>query len=279
MILLSPAKINIGLQIIERRTDGFHNLQSVMYPVGLFDLLEIRISPRKGLPVQFSQTGILADTPTELNLCVRAYEQFADVAPLPPIELHLHKQIPVGAGLGGGSSNASTTLKGLNKLAGNPLPVSKLMELAARLGSDCPFFLQEQPMMMEGRGEILRDIPLNLDHLHLVLLYPGIKISTGEAYAGIEPSLPAKPLQDLIREPIGHWGRLVVNDFEKTLFKRYPALRRLKSELYKAGALYASMSGSGSSIYGLFPDPPALPSEVGKFEIWRGRASRHPVPI
>ncbi len=279
MILYSPAKINIGLQVIARRKDGFHDLQSVMYPVGLCDILEIRRSTNNAGPIRFGQSGILPDVSGALNLCVRAWELFNMEIPLPPVELHLHKQIPVGAGLGGGSSNASTTLKGLNMLAGNPLSGEKLMELAARLGSDCPFFLQEDPMMMEGRGELLSPISIDLEQWYLVLLFPGIHISTADAYAGIEPAIPARHLRHLIREPMENWSRTVSNDFENTAFALHPELNRLKKELYRAGAIYASLSGSGSALYGLFKETPELSPDLEVFSIWKGRAISHPVPI
>ena len=184
--------------------------------------------------------------------------------------MHLHKQIPVGAGLGGGSSNASTTLKGLNILAGNPLPDEMLHEMAATLGSDCPFFLHEGPMLMEGRGDILSSISPCLGHLYLILLFPGIHVSTAEAYAGVKPAVPNQHLQELIRQPMDRWREFVINDFEHSVFKRHPELDRLKQDLYGAGAVYASLSGSGSSLYGIFPESPDLPEELEQYLIWRG---------
>ncbi|MCK4990189.1 MAG: 4-(cytidine 5'-diphospho)-2-C-methyl-D-erythritol kinase [Bacteroidales bacterium] len=270
MILFSPAKINIGLQIIMHREDGFHNLQSIMYPVGLCDILEIRRSPDEGDSIRFSQSGIQIDPHNNKNLCIQAWELFTQEVPLPAVDLHLHKQIPVGAGLGGGSSNASTTLKGLNILAGDPLPDEMLHEMAATLGSDCPFFLHEGPMLMEGRGDILSSISPCLDHLYLILLFPGIHVSTAEAYAGVKPAVPNQHLQELIRQPMDRWREFVINDFEHSVFKRYPELDRLKQDLYGAGAVYASLSGSGSSLYGIFPESPDLPEELEQYLIWRG---------
>ena len=272
MILFSPAKINIGLQIIERRGDGFHNLQSIMYPVGLCDILEIRRSPDGGEGLKFSQSGIQIDSPNDKNLCIQAWELFTQELSLPAVDLHLHKQIPVGAGLGGGSSNASATLKGLNKLAGDPLPEEMLHELAATLGSDCPFFLHENPMMMEGRGDILSSVSLCLDHLFLVLLFPDLHISTAEAYAGVIPAVHDRNLREVIKKPMDRWRELVVNDFEHSLFERHPELDRLKQDLYRAGAVYASLSGSGSSLYGFFPEAPDLPENLERYVIWRSAA-------
>lgn len=271
MILFSPAKINIGLQIIERRKDGFHNLQSIMYPVGLSDILEIRRSSVKGEAIRFSQSGIKFGTPGETNLCVSAWEHFSREAALPPVEIHLHKQIPVGAGLGGGSSNATTTLKGLNMLAKFPLTEGILLEMSAQLGSDCPFFLHSGPMMMEGRGEILNPVSLPLDQLYLVLLFPGIHVSTADAYAGVKPVVPEADLWKLIAEPMDQWKGSVVNDFERSVFKKYPELDLLKQDLYESGALYASLSGSGSSLYGFFTRMPELPEKLEQYVIWKGR--------
>jgi len=272
MILFSPAKINIGLLVTRRREDGYHNLQSVMHPVALYDLIEIKEidSPVGG--ITFTHSGIPAGCDRNNNLCIRAYKMLAGETALPPVGLHLHKQIPPGAGLGGGSSNASTTLKWLNRLAQQPLSGERLRELAGALGSDCPFFLGEGSMMMEGRGEILRPVRLNLDHLSLVLLYPGIHISTAEAYEGVHPILPGKHLGSLIREPIDKWKELIVNDFEGPIFKSHPELNEIKQGLYEAGAIYASLSGSGSSIYGLFRELPSLPESLDCMVIWKGNA-------
>jgi len=271
MILFSPAKINIGLQIIERRKDGFHNLQSIMFPVGLSDILEIRRSRVKGEAFRFSQSGIKFLTPGETNLCVSAWEHFSREATLPPVEMHLHKQIPVGAGLGGGSSNATTTLIGLNLLAGSPLAEGKLLEMSAQLGSDCPFFLHSKPMMMEGRGEILNPVSLPLDQCYLVLLFPGIHVSTADAYDGVKPVAPEVELGELIAKPMDQWKGSVMNDFERSVFEKYPELDRLKQDLYESGALYASLSGSGSSLYGFFTRMPELPEKLERHVIWKGR--------
>ncbi len=272
MILFSPAKINIGLQIISHREDGFHNLRSVMFPIGLCDILEIHRLPDTEEKIQFSHSGIGVDSLPEKNLCVQAWDFINREVPLPPVEIHLHKKIPVGAGLGGGSSNATHTLIGLNQLAGGPLSNEKLHEMAAQLGSDCPYFLHHGPMMMEGRGEILSQVSLNLHGFFLVLLFPGIHISTAEAYAGVTPSPRDKHLRDIIAEPAVQWKKQVVNDFEQSLFVTYPELDLLKQKLYEAGAIYASMSGSGSSLYGIFSAPPVLPDVLTKHVVWEGPA-------
>jgi len=272
MILNSPAKINIGLQIIRRRPDGFHDLQSVMYPVGLKDIIEIREAEKGAAKLTFSQSGIPVVEESGKNLCEKAHEIFTGEREIPPVEIHLHKQIPVGAGLGGGSSNATICLKGLNQLTENPLPPETLHEMAASLGSDCPFFLHEHAMMMEGRGEVLSPSPVNLKDLYLVLLFPKIHISTPEAYSGVKPLLPEQHMEQLVDVPVSEWKGRVVNDFETGIFKKYPEIASLKQDLYKTGALYASLSGSGSSLYGIFPQKPGLPESVAPYVIWQGEA-------
>ena len=270
MIYFSSAKINLGLQVIEKRGDGFHNLSSLMYPVPLCDIIEISQLPGQEIPVQFSQTGITVDTDPQKNLCIKAWDLVRAERPLPDLAIHLHKQIPVGAGLGGGSSNASTILLALNALTASPISSGRLKELAEELGSDCPFFLQSGPMMMEGRGELLSPVELSLDSFYLVLLFPEIHISTAEAYSAVRPRMPDIDLRQLIEAPINRWKDRVVNDFEESIFERYPLLHSHKLGLYRAGAIYASMSGSGSSLYGIFEKPPELPEEIRKHVIWSG---------
>ena len=270
MIYFSPAKINLGLQILEKREDGFHNLSSVMYPIALCDIIEISQLPGQENHLQFTQSGITVDGDPEENLCMKAWNLIRAERPLSNLAIHLHKQIPVGAGLGGGSSNASTVLLALNALTHSPLSSDRLQELAEKLGSDCPFFLQSLPMMMEGRGEILSQVALSLNSFHLVLLFPEIHISTAEAYSLVKPRLPEMHLRQLIEAPLSLWQGRVVNDFEQRIFEKYPLLARLKQKLYRAGAVYASMSGSGSSLYGIFEKPPELPEEIRKLVIWSG---------
>jgi len=272
MIYFSPAKINLGLQILERREDGFHELRSVMYPTGLCDIIEINQLPAAKGPLRFSQSGIRFASDLDENLCVNAWELLSSERTLPNVAIHLHKQIPVGAGLGGGSSNASTTLQGLNQIAGSTVSAERLTELAAQLGSDCPFFLHNKAMMMEGRGDVLSPVRLSLDTLYLVLLFPDIHISTAEAYGGVTPAYPEVHLRELLETPNDRWKDLIKNDFEKSAFIRHPLLKELKNSLYDAGASYASMSGSGSSMYGLFNSPPELPQNIKKYVIWAGQA-------
>lgn len=270
MIYFSPAKINLGLQITGKRPDGFHNLRSLMYPIPLYDLIEISQLPGQDRPVQFTQSGISAESAPENNLCIKAWELMRSAVNLPPVAMHLHKQIPVGAGLGGGSSNASTVLKALNTLVHKPLPDELLADFAARLGSDCPFFLQAAPMMVEGRGELLSHVTISLERHYLILLFPELHISTAEAYSMVKPVKPEKHLRQLIGAPVHDWKDSLKNDFEPSLFEHYPLLHELKRSLYATGALYASVSGSGSSLYGIFENCPVLPGEIRELVTWQG---------
>lgn len=277
MILFSPAKVNIGLHITEKRPDGFHNLQSVVVPIGLCDILEFRLTDSNDPGLQFSQSGIPVDGGAGNNLCEKAHEMINTICPLPPVEIHLHKQIPVGAGLGGGSSNATTSLEGLNTLASGTLSREQLHAMAASLGSDCPFFLHRKPMMMEGRGELLSPVSVSLSSMFMVVLFPEIHISTKEAYASIHPRAPERHLRELISSPVEKWRDLIVNDFEKGIFRQYPQLEQMKQALYQSGALYASLSGSGSSLFGIYRDQPRLPASLAPYVIWKGEAGKVPV--
>ncbi|MEA3462097.1 MAG: 4-(cytidine 5'-diphospho)-2-C-methyl-D-erythritol kinase [Bacteroidota bacterium] len=272
MIYFSPAKINLGLHILRRREDGFHDLRSVMYPTALCDIIEIHQLPGETSPVRFTQSGIRFDSDPEHNLCMKAWNLLASDRELPPVAIHLHKQIPVGAGLGGGSSNASTVLRGLNLLAASPAPPEKLKEMAAQVGSDCPFFLHDMPMMMEGKGELLSPVQVSLEGKYLVLLFPDIHISTAEAYGVVSPAIPDLHLKQVIESPVHQWKNRVENDFERSAFIKHPLLESLKLGLYNAGSMYASMSGSGSSLYGIFEELPELPPEIRKYVIWKGPA-------
>jgi 4-diphosphocytidyl-2-C-methyl-D-erythritol kinase len=272
MILFSPAKINLGLHILERRKDGFHNLQSVMYPIALCDIIEIHQLPEDDIPVRFTQSGMKVETDPENNLCIKAWRLLSSEKALPNVAIHLHKQIPVGAGLGGGSSNASAILRGLNLLARSPASPERVAEIAAQLGSDCPFFLHDAPMLMESRGEKLSQVNISLRNFHLALLFPDINISTAEAYESVTPAFPKQNLRQVIHSPLNSWKELLINDFEKSIFQKYPVLQDIKSALYGAGATYASMSGSGSSLFGIFETPPGLPEDIKRYVIWKGMA-------
>lgn len=272
-IVYPNAKINLGLKVLGKREDGFHNIETIFLPVpSLTDILEIADSyilegefgrgvVRCG-KVQFKQTGIEAGNPTD-NLCVKAYNIIDEAmnGELPPVYMHLHKQIPVGAGLGGGSADASFALKALNGMYRCRLSKKRLKELSLSLGSDCPFFIDNIPMLGEGRGELLTPIDFELPRgYRLEFIFPPVFVSTADAYRGITPRdkwpeqpVDKEPLPELVKAPVSEWKNLIFNDFEQTVFAKYPTLAEYKQSLYDRGAIYASMSGSGSSMFGIFP--------------------------
>lgn len=270
MIHFAPAKINLGLHVLEKREDGYHNLQTVMVPTGLCDLLEITTTKAGGEKIRFEQTGISLEEGAGTNLCVRAWELMSSETRLPPLSIHLHKQIPVGAGLGGGSSDGTHTLTGINNLLEKQVPRDILQQMAASLGSDCPFFLHNGAMLAEGRGEILTPVNLELSGFRLVLFHPGVHISTAEAYGGIRTSTGRTDLRLFLEQPVKDWKNNVENDFEPIVFDQHPRLREIKASIYAAGASYASLSGSGSAMYGLFTSPPVLSGKLGRYKLWEG---------
>lgn len=248
MVFFPPAKINLGLHILHKRQDGFHDIDTVMMAIPLRDILEIVPSDT----FAFSSSGIPIPGESGENLCVKAYDLLKKDFDLPPVHIHLHKIIPIGAGLGGGSSDAAFTLLGLNELYKLNLTREKLEEYATQLGSDCAFFISPSPKHCTGRGEIMSDLPLTLSGKYLKLVYPHIHISTQEAYAGITPKSDSIPTLETTQLPIEKWKDALSNDFEAPLFEKYPELSAIKQSLYDEGALYAAMSGSGSCLYGVF---------------------------
>ncbi len=256
MIVYPPAKINIGLFVTEKRPDGYHNIETVFYPIPLTDTLEIELvdaSEKSG----FACSGInLPDIDSENNLCQKAYRLLDADYNLPPVNIRLHKNIPVGAGLGGGSSDAAYTLRALNTLFDLRIPDAALSEYAGRLGSDCAFFLHDGPALGTGRGEILQPISLSLAEYHILLVKPPVFVSTATAYASVNPRKSIRSLSELIVTPISDWHQIMVNDFEPSVFAEFPEIGRIKKKMYEMGAVFASMSGSGSSVYGFFKQIP-----------------------
>jgi 4-diphosphocytidyl-2-C-methyl-D-erythritol kinase len=249
MIFFPNAKINLGLNIIEKRPDGFHNIETLFVPCSEYcDILEVLYAEKFSMHLY----GIVLDGDPMDNLCVKAYRLLADIYDLPPVAIHLYKKIPVGAGLGGGSSDAAGTLILLNKMFSLELTDEVLAAHAASLGSDCPFFIYNRPMYATGRGEILSPVEIFPDDYRIELVNPDIFISTKEAYAGVTPRKPEISISEIIKRPVEEWWGLLKNDFEESLFLKYPSLAAEKEALYARGAVYASMSGSGSTLYGLF---------------------------
>jgi 4-diphosphocytidyl-2-C-methyl-D-erythritol kinase len=252
VIVFPNCKVNLGLRVLRKRTDGYHDLETVFYPLPYFDVLEI-LGPGKGnSKFSFSTTGLLVESNLN-NLCVKAYELLKkDFPGLPSVVTHLHKMIPIGAGLGGGSADAAFTLKLLNEKFGLGLTLQQLTDYALRLGSDCPFFINNKPAFATGRGDVLEQLDLDLSGYKFLLINPGIVVKTSEAFEGIKPFVPENSLKAIIGGPISTWRSGLVNDFEKSIFVQHPEIETIKNLLYENGALYASMSGSGSSVYGIF---------------------------
>ena len=267
MISYPCAKINIGLRIIRKRPDGYHELETCMVPVPWRDMLEIIESDR----FSFQSSGLAIPGDADDNLCVKAYRLLQQDFDLPPVQIHLHKIIPMGAGLGGGSSDASAVLTGLNTLFALSLDPTQLEAYAARLGSDCPFFVQARPRLAHGTGTELLDTTLDVSGTFAVLVYPNAAVTTAEAYANVVPEPSEVPLQQQLETlPPTAWKGAVVNDFERSVFPQHPELEQIKAALYEAGAFYASLSGSGSTVYGLFEEAVTLPGSFDRYTVWSG---------
>lgn len=255
MIVFPNAKINLGLRILRKREDGYHDLETIFYPIGLQDALEIiRLgTEEKTSSFPFTVSGAEIEGRLTSNLCVRAYKLLKkDFPDLPHIKMHLHKTIPSGAGLGGGSSDAAFTLLLLNKLFGLMLDREQLLRYAGELGSDCPFFIINKPCYATGRGEILEEVNIDLSPYRIVIVNPGIHIDTALAFTNVLPAIPDSSIRDIISRPVERWKDDLQNDFEKIIFARYPGIVDIKDQFYSAGAVFASMSGSGSTVYGIF---------------------------
>lgn len=262
MIVFPCAKINLGLNIVSKREDGYHNLETVFYPIPLYDALEIKYMDEKfpsDTACDLKVTGNAVDCDEQKNLVVKAYHILAADYQLQRIHTHLYKHIPSQAGLGGGSSDAAFMIRLLDERfrlnIGNP----EMERYAAQLGADCAFFIEAEPAYAEGIGDVLMpaDGPDgNLHGYYLCVVKPDVAVSTKEAYSAITPKKPAKSCRDIVRQPIETWKEELVNDFEEPIFKMHPELEAIKQKLYDQGAVYASMSGSGSALYGIFKEEP-----------------------
>jgi 4-diphosphocytidyl-2-C-methyl-D-erythritol kinase len=255
MLCFPNAKINLGLNIISRRSDGYHNIETVFCPVGLSDILEFIIdTSHKDGHATFTGTGFPADCSDVNNLCVKAYYLLSRDFRLPAVNIHLHKFIPSGAGLGGGSSDAAFMLRQLNILFELGINEDRLCDYASKLGSDCAFFIKNRPLLGYERGNKFEEIPKLPESLHIAIVNPGIHVDTGTAYSFIQPRKPLHSLKECIGLPVSEWNDFIVNDFENGMIKKYPIIGSIKNRLYENGSLFASMSGSGSSVYGLFKE-------------------------
>ena len=289
MIVFPNCKINLGLHILNKREDGYHNLETIFYPLPLRDALEIilrddgrRTTDDKTLSggkilsevegsagviersrdndVNFSSTGLQIAGDEVNNLCIKSYHLLKkDFPTLPPIQMHLHKAIPMGAGLGGGSADGAFALKLLNDKFQLGLSIQQLIDYALQLGSDCPFFIINKPCYATSRGEILESVYLDLSSYKFVIVNPGIHVNTGWAFAQLQLNNSDRPdLKQIIRQPVSTWKDQLINDFEEPVCKAHPEIANIKQQLYHAGALYTSMTGSGSTVFGIFEKEPEL---------------------
>lgn len=266
MVSFPPCKINLGLRIVSKRPDGYHDLETCFYPVPWTDVLEVIHAPE----TSFAYSGHVIPGNPDNNLCVRAYEMLRRDFGIGPVSVHLHKILPMGAGLGGGSSDGAYMLRMLNSLFNLNLPSAQLLDYAAKLGSDCAFFILDGPMIGKGRGEKLTPCDPVLKDTYAVLLKPDLHISTADAFAGIVPRRPPNSIDTVVKSDPASWKEEMHNDFEDSLFPRFPVLAETKKLLYDAGAYYASLSGSGATVYGLFKSPPAFspPASIAHWQGW-----------
>jgi len=255
MILFPNAKINIGLNILSRREDGFHNLETIFYPLAIRDALEVVEADQ----MKFTSSGLEIPGDAMDNLCLKAYYLLSKDYKLPPVHIHLHKNIPIGAGLGGGSADASFFIKLINQKFELRMDTLQMEAYASKLGSDCAFFIQNKPAIAVDKGDQLQTIDLDLSSYFIMLVMPQVQVSTSDAYRGVCPATMASSLADLVKLPVEAWRVAIKNDFEPSVFLQYPIIAEVKSKLYSAGALYACMSGSGSSVFGIFEKELKLP--------------------
>ncbi|MDR1524015.1 MAG: 4-(cytidine 5'-diphospho)-2-C-methyl-D-erythritol kinase [Tannerella sp.] len=267
MICFPNAKINLGLHITEKRPDGFHNIETIFYPVPLTDALEAV----KAGENSFRQTGLKLNSAAEDNLVMKAYGLISKKHTVPPLEIYLKKVIPPEAGLGGGSADAAFALKLINDLCGLGMPDKKLEKMAAALGADCPFFIRNTPVIAIGTGNIFRPVDISLKNYVIYIVKPPVTVSTKEAYRMITPRKPAFALDKLSSLPVSKWKNVLVNDFEDSVFEKYPIIEEIKGSLYALGAEYASMSGSGSAVFGLFKKTVSV--DFPNCFVWKGTLS------
>lgn len=274
MLAFPNAKINLGLNITEKRSDGFHNIETVFYPVQWCDALEVlklEVGGRRlEEKINFNSSGLGIEGDGKNNLCVKAFELLDKDFDLPPVKMHLHKVIPTGAGLGGGSSDAAFTLKLLDEVFDLKLDNNVLKDYALQLGSDCSFFVENVPVVAYGRGELMEKINLSLKEYFILIVKPAVHISTADAYSLVKPKPPAKSLKEIIQLPVEEWKATLTNDFEESVIKQFPVIAEIKDNMYAQGAIYASMSGSGSAVYGIFKSNNYDKSVFKNCTLWEG---------
>jgi 4-diphosphocytidyl-2-C-methyl-D-erythritol kinase len=270
LISFPNCKVNFGLNIIRKREDGYHNLETIFYPLAIKDVLEVvQQSGPSSTMIEFRTSGLAIEGSEETNLCIKAYYLLKkDFPQLPPIKMHLHKVIPMGAGLGGGSADGAFTLLLANEKFQLNLSTEQLTNYALQLGSDCPFFIPNKPCFAEGRGELLQPIELDLFNYQFIIINPNIHISTAWAFSQITPKQPTKSAKEIITQPIETWRDELVNDFEEQVFQAHPEIKAIKENLYAQGAVYASMTGSGSTVFGIFNKGKDLTSLIQQYSTY-----------
>ena len=273
MICFPNAKINLGLNVTEKRTDGFHNIETVFYPIGWNDALEIIETTNFSSDFNLQLSGIPIHGNIEDNLLYKAYQLIKKIKTLPSIQVHLHKALPMGAGLGGGSADAAFFINLLNEQFTLHLSESERIEIAKKLGSDCAFFITNKPVFAYDKGDVFKSIDLDLSYYYIAIVYPNIHSNTKEAYSLVKPIAPKHSILDVIKQPIQTWKTDLINDFEISIVYKYPIVQKIKQDLYDCGALYASMSGSGSAVFGLFDHYPTI-NKLSNLPNWIGKMNQ-----
>lgn len=276
MLCFPNAKINLGLNITEKRPDGFHNIETVFYPIGWSDALEIIVTdntsakPNHKQKFNLHSSGLNIQGDLQDNLLYKAYYLIQAITPLPPIDVYLHKNLPMGAGLGGGSSDAAFFINLLNEQLNLNLNEMVKLNVARQLGSDCAFFIKNKPVFATQKGDMFTPITIDLSNYFIVVIYPNVHSNTKEAYSLVKPQLPNRSIVEILALPIEQWKGLLHNDFEKSIFSKYPIVEEIKNTLYQKGALYACMSGSGSAVFGIFKAEVDLSADFS-FPMWQGK--------
>ena len=269
MLLFPNAKINLGLSVTEKRTDGFHNIETVMVPIGLCDVLELIVAPDGQF--LFSTSGLKINGDQNQNLVMKAWDMLRIKFQLPSVKIHLHKVIPLGAGLAGGSADAAFLIKGVNDLFNLNLSIEQMEAFTLELGSDCPFFIRNKPVFAKGRGEVFEDIEMDLGSYHIIVVKPEFRIDTAAAYSNIIPKQKAVSSFEVLKMNVSSWKDYLTNDFEKLVFEQHPQISSIKEDLFKMGAVYTSLSGSGSAVFGLFKDVPDVRTKFPDCFVWSGK--------
>lgn len=270
MICFPNAKINLGLNIIEKRIDGFHNIETVFYPIGWNDALEVILSKESKQDFNLHISGLSISGNIEDNLLYKAYQIIKQTKTVPAIDVYLHKTLPMGAGLGGGSADTAFFINLLNEQFHLNFTETERIDIARQLGSDCAFFIKNTPVYATQKGDVFTDIKLKLSDLYIAVIYPNVHSNTKEAYSLVKPQQPSRSLLEVIKQPISTWKTDLVNDFENSIFSLYPVVEKTKIDLYDLGAVYACMSGSGSAVFGLFEKEPDI-KYLSQFPHWIGK--------